>query len=60
MKIENKQKIQKLQKAQKIGRTVRPYAYIFPILAILFVFVGVSLIIGILQNGEGFTIIKKC
>ena len=44
MKIENKQKMQKLQKVQKIGRNVRPYAYIFPILAILFVFVGVSLI----------------
>lgn len=57
MKIENKQKMQKLQKVQKIGRNVRPYAYIFPILAILFVFVGVSLIIGIRYSFTKYNLI---
>ena len=36
-----------MQAIQKINKTIRPYVYIFPIVAILFVFVGVSLVIGI-------------
>ncbi len=47
----------KNQTIQKMGRKATPYAYIFPIIAILFVFVGISLILGIRYSFTRYNLI---